>query len=211
MELTRNPKTTVLTCGGQPYMSGNKLVKSWLETTANKLNNPNHEKLQKAMKVDSKLEEMLKVFNVDNKGYPVIKAHMLFRCSLNAAKLVDTWNKYKVSAERWKSLVRFTPEDCSLFNGKQLKTADGVMTVPISPKGKPSFFASYQTVNEGTTFTFKIIVSDSLCQKASGKGKEKIMDADLPQTKKCVNEVLDMMCLVGVGAYRDKYGKFKYV
>ena len=214
MELTRTGKLVVPVFGSKGYLEGDELVRGWLDSQIDgALEHPRYLPVVKAMESEKKLAEMLKCFNVDADGSPIIGDWMLYRCSINAAKLAGTWYKYKVSKEKWMSSVRFSPIHVSLNNGNAIKEPDGVEVFPT--KGK--FFTAYQFIKAGATFTFTITVADDLIltpnsYKDEETGKqitEYIPDFD--KIAECVDAVLEKMQIVGIGAFRERFGKFIYV
>lgn len=210
MEIAKKARFTTDFYGGKGYLSGSERVKKWLESQQDRLLHPRFKALKDAIGNETKLEDILSVFNTDPDGQPVIGDWMLLQCSINAQKLANTWGKYQVSADRWKDSVFFLPNFVHLKNGKPITKPDGVEIYNVSPKGKPSFFKAYQYINTGAEFEFTITVPDDLCEKVEGRGKDKIFVADPEKTKICVDDVLDKMAMIGLGAYRLRFGKFRY-
>ncbi len=200
---------------GKPFLPGDKVVKNWLESQIDKLLHPKYKELKSAVGNEDALEKILSVYNVDKKGYPIIGNWMLFQCSMAAVKLAGTWGKYKVSRDKWKPSIQFSPLHINLNNGKLTKKPDGVEVYTVTTKsatGKMvSFFKAYQTIKTGNTFECKLTVPDDLCEKVSGTAKDKIFEPDLDMTKKCVEDVLSYMQIVGLGAFRERFGKFEWV
>jgi len=213
MEITREAKFVTPYFGSTGYLEGDELVNGWLESQHDKLEHPRYLPIKKAMSNDRELAKMLKVFNVDETASPIIGDWMLFRCSINAAKMAGTWYLYKVSKEKWMNSVRFSPMHVELSNGSKVTEADGIQIFPT----KGSFFTAYQFINAGVTFKFTINVADDLIlladkivdEETKVKTTEYIPDFD--KIGECVNAVLDKMQIVGVGAFRERFGKFKYI
>jgi len=192
MEITKRAKFTTPVMGGKGYLSGDQAVKNWLESQSKRLLHPRFKAIQDAIGNEKKLEEILSVFNVDKDGCPIIGSWMLLRCSFNAQKLANTWKKHQVSADQWRASIAFAPASCNIFNGKKVKDPDGVDVYTISLKDGRSFFKAYQYIEAGTTFDFVLSVDDEIPEE-------------------CVGAVLDKMQIVGVGAFRERFGKFEYV
>jgi len=211
MEITKKAKFTTDFYGGKGYLSGSERVKKWLGSQQDRLLHPRFKALKDAIGNETKLEDILSVFNADPDGQPVIGDWMLLQCSINAQKLANTWGKHQVSADRWRDSALFLPTLVHLGNGKPIKRPDGVEIYNVVPKGKSGFFKAYQYINAGAEFEFTVTVPDDLCEKVEGRGKNKIFVADPEKTEICVNDILGKMCMIGIGAYRLRFGKFKYI
>lgn len=216
MELKKQSRFVTDVYGGKAYLSGNEVVKNWLESQQDRLLNPRFKELKDAVGNETKLEEILNVFNTNGKNEPIIGNWMLLECSMNAQKMADTWGKFKVSADTWKDSIQFSPIHIGLHrNGSLIAEPEAVESYTITVKrgkGKGnSFFKAYQLVKAGAEFEYMISFPNDLCTKTDGKGKDKIFVADEDKTLACVNAVLDKMCIIGLGAYRLRFGKFEYV
>jgi hypothetical protein len=214
MEFPRKARATTDIYGGKGYLTGDVLVRNWLKSQADRLLAPQFKKLMDAIENEKKLEEILSVFNTDDKGYPIIGDWMLYRCSINAQKIAGTWGKFGVSADAWKDGVTFSPSFVYMNNGKQIKAPESVEVYTVTTKidGKVrSFFKAYQVIRAGAEFKFTLNVADDLCEKVEGKGSDKIYAADVKKTETCAEAVLDKMQTVGIGAFRERFGKFEYI
>lgn len=215
MEFPRKGRFIVDFYGGKGYLPGDKLVKNWLASQTDRLLAPQYKKLKDAIDNEKKLEEILSVLNVNNAGQPGIGDWMLYRCSVNAQKIAGTWNKYGVSADAWKDGVNFSPPFVTLKKGKvTIKTPEHVAVYTVTTKidGKVrSFFKAYQVIRAGAEFEFTLDVADDLCEKVEGKGANKIYTPDVEKTKVCAEAVLNKMQTVGLGAFRERFGKFEYI
>lgn len=211
MEITKQARFKTDYYGSKGYLSGSERVGNWLKSQQDRLLHPRFKALKDAVGNETKLEDILSVFNTDTDGLPGIGDWMLLQCSLNAQKLANTWGKYQVSADKWRDSVMFSPNFVTLKNGKPIKKPDGVEIYNVVPKGKAGFFKAYQYVNTGAEFEFTIFAPDDLCEKVEGRGKDKIFVADPEKTKTCIEDVLDKMAMIGLGAYRLRFGKFEYV
>jgi hypothetical protein len=214
MEITKKARFNTAFYGGKAYLQGDVIVQRWLESQQDRLLHPRFRELKDAMSNETKLEGILSVFNVADDGSPIIGNWMLLRCSMAAQKLAGTWNKYKVSADAWKGSISFEPSFCHLSNGKPITSPDSVevYTVTVKDGAKSrSFFRAYQIIKAGSEFEFTLNFPDDLCQKIEGKGKDKIFSPDPDSTIECVKAILDKMQIVGLGAYRERFGKFNYI
>jgi hypothetical protein len=214
MKFERRGRLTTDLYGGKPYLSGDEIVKNWLVSQQDRLLQPRYKKLKDAIGNEKKLEEILSILNTNGEGHPIIGNWMLFRCSVNSQKIVGTWNKFQVSADQWKDNALFSPSFVGLNNGKPIKSPQSVEVYTVSTKieGKiRSFFKAYQVIEAGAEFDFTLEVSDDLCEKVEGKGANKIYEPDEKRTKMCAEAVLEKMQTVGLGAFRERFGKFEYV
>ena len=214
MEITKKMKFKTDFYGSKAYLPGDELVQGWLESQQDRLLHPRFRALKDAVGNEKKLEEILSVFNVNGNGEPIIGSWMLHQCSINAAKLANTWGKFQVSKDRWKDSVQFTPAIVSISsNGGVLKKAESVEVYTVTVKGgrggSRSFFKAYQIIKAGAEFEFTIDVPEDLCEKQEGKGQDKIFYSDKEGSITCANTILDKMGSVGVGAYRLRFGKFE--
>jgi len=211
LEIKKKGKFKTRFYGGQGYLSGDDRVKNWLENQQDKLLNPRYRELKRAASNEAELEKILSVFNVDSNGYPCIGNWMLLECSKTAQKLANTWGKYQVSGDRWKDSVIFSPDLVNLNNGQIVQNADGVDVYNVVPKGKTGFFKAYQHIEIGAEFEFSLFLPEDLCEKVEGRGKDKLFVADAVKSLACANEVLEKMQIIGLGAYRLRFGKFEYI
>jgi hypothetical protein len=216
MEITKKAKFITDFYGGKAFLPGDQMVQNWLESQQDRLLNPKFKQLKDAIGNEDKLEQILNVFNTNGNGEPIIGNWMLLECSMNAQKSADTWARYKVSADTWKDSVSFSPVHIPILNnGKLIKKAEFVepytITVKRGPNKGKSFFKAYQAIKLGASFEFTLSFPDDLCMKPEGKRANKIFMADEEKTLACVNSVLDKMGIIGLGAYRLRFGKFGYV
>lgn len=212
MEITKKARFVTDFYGGTAYLSGDKVVKNWIESQQDRLLNPRFRELKDAIGNESKLEEILSVFNTDKESRPIIGDWMLLECSINAQKMAGTWAKYKVPKDIWRNSVRFSPVHINVsHNGKPISAPDGVEVYSVSLKDGRSFFKAYQFIRASSKFGFTVNFPEDLCVKPDGKGKDKIFVADVDKTVECVNSVLDKMGMIGLGAYRLRFGKFEYI
>jgi len=216
MEITKKAKFTTDFYGGRPYLPGSTIIQNWLESQQDKLLHPRMKELKDALGNEGKLEEILSVFNFNGENEPIIGDWMLHECSMNAAKLANTWGRFQVSADTWKDSIQFSPSCINLYqNGNMIKQPEFVEGYAITVKrGKfkgNSFFKAYQAIRTGATFEFIISFPEDLATKILGKGKDKAILPDPERSTECAEAVLEKMGIVGLGPYRLRFGKFIYV
>lgn len=199
--------------GGKPYLPGTEVVKGWLESQQDRLLNPKMKELKDALTNEVELEKILSVFNMNGNNEPIIGDWMFKECGINAAKLANTWTRHEVSADIWRENVFFSPNQVFTYrDGQVITEPEGVESYTVTIKRpKRSFFKAYQLIKQQATFEFTCEFPEDLCTKVKGQGKDKQILPDTEKSLECVNAVLDKMCLVGLGAYRLRFGKFKYL
>jgi len=216
MEITKEAEFVTDFYGGRPYLSGMEVVQNWLESQGDKLLHPRMAEVKSALGNETKLEEILSVFNTNGNNEPVIGNWMLLECSMDAAKLAGTWTQFQVSFDTWKTSVQFTPIHTQLYRDKKLVAEPDfvepyqVTTKRTKNKGN-SFFKAYQAIKSGAKFGFTMTFPDDICTKIAGRGKDKEILPDPEKSRACAEAVMDKMCIIGLGAYRLRFGKFKYV
>lgn len=217
MEITKKAKFTTDVYGGKGYLPGSEIVRNWLEGQGDKLLHPRMRELKNALGNEGKLEEILSVFNVNGGNEPVIGDWMLLECSLNAQRLASTWPKFQVSKDLWRDSIKFSPVHVNFYRAdrrrKLISEPEFVECYTITTKvgGRTvSFFKAYQGIRIGAEIEFTVIFPEDLCTKVEGRGKDKQIVTDAERTVECVNAVLDKMCIIGLGAYRLRFGKFEY-
>lgn len=183
--------------GSAPAMGSGNIVKHWAENDPGKMLTTYAE--QKTKKSENALEVMtqiLSIFHRDSKGRPFIGPWMLRRCLMmtygnlfNAMK--DKSHPKKTAVDM--AIGQITPVDAIyMYNGKPIKKPEGVKAYTVSLKDR-SFFKAYEVINAGTKF------------KAKMEFNEDIMSKDN------VQHLLNNCGNTGVGAFRERFGKFKWV
>ena len=216
MEITKKAKFTTDYYGGRPYLPGSTIIRNWLESQQDRLLHPRMKELKDALGNEDTLEKILSVFNFNGGNEPIVGDWMLHECSMNAAKIANTWGRFQVSADTWKDSIQFDPNHISLHrNGGIIKEPEFVEGYAItvkrgSAKGN-SFFKAYQAIKSGAEFEFTISFPDDLATKVEGKGKNKAILPDSDKSTDCVESVLEKMRIIGLGAYRLRFGKFIYI
>ena len=212
MEVIKKAQFVTDFYGGKPYLPGTEVVKNWLESQQDRLLNPRMKELKDALGNEIELERILSVFNMNGNNEPIIGDWMFKECGINAAKLANTWTRFEVSADIWRENVFFSPNQVMLYrDGKLIEEPEEVEAYTVTIKRpRRSFFKAYQLIKAMAAFEFTCEFPEDLCTKIEGKGKDKQLLPDTERSTECVNAVLEKMCLVGLGAYRLRFGKFKY-
>lgn len=196
MEIKRKAKFRTAFLGGLPALGADKVLAGWVEKNQDKAFLSKLDSItKKGQTALDALQEVLSIMHRDSKGYPVFEGYMLRRCLLNTGKMLFNAMKDKTHPKKTaleNGILDVSPLMVSLYNGKLITKPDGVMTTTISTKGK-SFFKAYEFVNPETTFEVTMYFDDDLLSEGN------------------INKLLDKAGLVGLGAWRERFGKFEWL
>lgn len=154
--------------------------------------------LKKGQEIENMVEDILSIFHRDADGYPCIGNWMVQRslrntglAIFNAAKNPDQPSKQKIPI----CVTLVEPYLINFVNRKVVTKPDGVDTYAVTitdPKtGKArSFFKAYEYVNRTAQMEITIHFDDDLV------------------TEELALYWIQKAGLVGVGAYRERFGKF---
>lgn len=200
MEITNKYMFTTKCYGSAPAKGYVGVLKNYIEEKVDEsLLTFAQQNLKKGQEIDSMVEDILSVFHRDDQGYPCIGNWMVQRCLrntglavFNAAKNKDHPSKQKIPI--CVSLVE--PYHINFNNGKVVTKPDGVDTYAVTIKdpqtGKArSFFKAYEYVNRTAQMEFTVRFDDDLV------------------TEELAQYWIQKAGLVGVGAYRERFGKFR--
>ena len=140
------------------------------------------------------LEEILSVFHRDS-NTPIIGNWMLRRCLINTGQTIFNAMKDKTHPKRNiipMAIQLVEPIHIKMFNGKLIEKPDGVKTYTVSVKNR-SFFKAYELIKAGATFETSIFFDDELL------------------TEEHIKLILNKCGSIGVGAFRERYGKFEWI
>lgn len=157
---------------------------SWAEQVA--------KKGQTALNV---LTEILSIFHRDKENRPIIGNWMLRRCLIVTGQTI--WNAMKDKTHPKRNIIPMAiqlvePIHINVFNGKIIEKPDGIKTFTVSLKNR-SFFKAYEFIKAGSTFETEIFFDDELLDKER------------------VEELLSKAGSVGIGAFRERFGKFEWI
>jgi len=143
-----------------------------------------------------KAAEILSIFHRDPDGNPVLGNWMFRRCLVETGlmffnALKDKTHPKKSVIQNAFMLVEPVPF-ISISNGKVITKPAGVKTYTVSTKGK-SFFKAYEYIPAGTTFEASVIFDEDMLKPEHAK------------------VVFDKCGHIGVGAFRERFGKFEMV
>jgi hypothetical protein len=182
--------------GSTPAMGATELLKQWIEDKQNAWLLSWADKIKKKGETAAMaLEKILSVFHRDEKNQPVLGNWMLRRCLINTGYAIFNAMKDKTQPKRNiipMAINLVTPIHMNIYNGKVVTKPHGVKTYTVTVKGR-SFFCAYEYIKAGTTFDATIYVDESLISQEH------------------FEQLLSKAGLVGVGAYRERFGKFEWI
>lgn len=141
------------------------------------------------------LEEILSVFHRNKDNEPILGNWMLRKCLIVTGQTIFNAMKDKTHPKRSiipMAIMTVEPFEIGLVNGGKVKKPDFIKTCTITTKNR-SFFKAYEVVNAGTTFETTIHFDDELLSKEH------------------IDMILNKCGMVGVGAFRERFGKFEWV
>ncbi len=143
------------------------------------------------------LLDILHVFNRNGPGSPVLGNWMLKKCLTETGQTIFNAMKDKTHPKR-----NIIPAAISLIqpiyiplsrNGEVIEKPEGVDTYTVTTR-KRSFFIAYEAIREGALF-----------------GPVKIYFAEDLLSEEHMNAILEACGFFGVGAFRERFGKFVWV
>lgn len=196
MEITKKGKFLTDFYGSTPALGAAGILEKWCNDKSNAwLLSWADQVKKKGQTAINALEEILSIFHRDVNGYPIIGNWMLRRCLVVTGQAI--FNASKDRSHPKKSVIPMAvslvePLRISVNNGKVIKNPDGVKTYTVTV-GNKHFFKAYEYIKAGTTFETTITFDDELL------------------TEEHIERLLDKAGSIGVGAFRERYGKFEWV
>jgi len=144
--------------------------------------------------ITDKAAEILSVFHRDDNGYPVMGNWMLKKCLVTTGE--NSFNALKDKSHPKKQIVKNSiiyvepMPHVNVYNGSIVKQPSGVRTYTVTV-GNRSFFKAYEWIPKGTTFEFKVTYDETMLH-------EEHMELMLQRCGR-----------FGVGAFRERFGKFE--
>jgi hypothetical protein len=193
MEVTKKGRFTTDFYGSRPSMGYEAILKGYVEQTSDKaLLSMAAQVKKKGEKVVEVLERILSVCHRDDKGRPYIGNWMFLACW---KKTCITFfnvkeNKNHPKQDRAvKAIKLINPREIYMTNGRVIDKPTGVRTYAMG-KG---FFKAYEYVKAGAEFEITFdFDSDVLSEEHR-------------------DYALSKMGLIGVGAFRERFGKFEWI
>jgi hypothetical protein len=200
MEITKEHKFITEIKGTSPAKGYQGVLEGYIEGEIDKgLLTFADQNKKRSQTIDQMIIDILSLFHRDPNGYPVIGSWMVRKCMMDTG--VAIFNAAKDKSHPKRSLIPMAirliePLYISLHNGKLIKKPDYVDTyaVTIRNNGKPrSFFKAYESIGIGCTATCTYHFDEDLV------------------SKELAEYWIEKSGLVGWGAFRERFGKFKIV
>ncbi len=197
METIKKAKFITDYYGGAPAIGEEEVLKRYIEEQIDKgLISFLDGIKKKSETIMDKGAEILSVFHRDDEGNPIIGNWMLKKCFIKTGQAIFNAMKDRNHPKRdviANAIIEVDPIPfVNIFNGSKIKKPMGIRTYTVTV-GKKSFFKAYEWIPKGTHFEFATIFDDSLL-------KPEHMEAILQKAGR-----------FGVGAFRERYGKFEIV
>ena len=217
MELTRQAKFITDFYGSSPAVGYQGVLERYIEDKIDKelLTFAQQEK-KKGATVEDKVAAILSIFHRDEEGRPILGSWMLRKCLMNTAYAIFNAQKDKTHPKKDQipmAIQLVEPVHINIFKSSNnqtepnrmirdsipqldaLRVPDGVATYTVSiSKPKPrSFFKAYEYIKAGAQFRFTVL-----------------FDEDLLSLEK-MEYLLSKAGQIGVGAFRERFGKFVIV
>jgi hypothetical protein len=196
MEITKKGKFITDFYGSAPALGAEGILQKWIDDKQTAwLASWAEQVAKKGQTAIQALEEILSVFHRDIEGKPVIGNWMLRRCLIVTGQAI--FNAKKNNSHPKKQVIPMAiqlvePININIHNGKILKVPDGVKTYTCTVKNR-SFFKAYEFIKVGTTFDATIFYDEELLSEEH------------------MNQLLEKAGSIGVGAFRERFGKFEWV
>ena len=193
MEITKKGKFVTDFYGSRPALGYEGVLKGYIETSTDKaLLSMAQQAKKKGEQAIETLERILSVCHRNEEGRPVIGNWMFSRCYMNTCQAFFNAreNKNHPKQSQAKMALRVVqPNFITMKNGKPITKPNGVQTYAMG-KG---FFKAYEFIKAGAEFELTFDFDPDVL-------KEEQRDY-----------ALSKMCLIGVGAFRERFGKWAWV
>ncbi len=198
IEITKKARFITDFYGSAPAAGTLKTVLNWIDEVQSKAILSFAARTQKkGEEADQALERILSMFHRDKNGNPVIGNWMLKRCFIvTGAGLFNAKNNKEHPTRpviKNAILLVYPIPHISINNGGIVEKPDGIETYAVKPEGKPPFFKAYEYIKAGAEFEFTASFDDNL------------------MSEEYVNRIVESAGRFGIGAFRERFGKFEYV
>ena len=200
MELEKTGKFITDFYGSAPALGAEGILKKWIDDKQSDwLLSWADQVKKKGQTAIQALEEILSVFHRDNGGSPILGSWMLRRCLTETGRAIFNAQKDKTHPKKDAipmAVQLVEPAFINIVKGSLVTEPHGVKTYTVSVRnsGKvKSFFKAYEYIKAGATFT-AVMTFD-----------EEIMNPEH------IDLLLRKAGSVGVGAFRERFGKFEWV
>ena len=197
MEITTKARFITDFYGSAPALGDQNVLQKYVETRIDKgLLSFADQIKKKSDTAESIVAEILSIFHRDDKGYPILGNWMMKKCLIRTGQAIFNAMKDRTHPKRdiiANAIIEVEPiPNVSIFNGKIITQPSGVRTYTVT-KGNKSFFKAYEWIPKGSTFEFSTIFDDSLL------------------SEEYMKIILQKAGRFGVGAFRERFGKFEVV
>jgi len=197
MEIEKTGKFITDFYGSAPALGAETVIAKWMVDKQNKwLSSWVEQIAKKGQNAINVLEEVLSVFHRNINGEPVLGNWMLRKCMIVTGQAI--FNALQDKSHPKKAIIPMAiqlvePIHINLYNGDLVKNPHGIKTYTVTVKNKASFFKAYEFIKAGSTFKSKIYFDDEiLCEDH-------------------INRILSKCGSIGVGAFRERFGKFEWI
>jgi len=200
MELTKKFKTTTKIMGSTPSLGYAGVLEKYITGGSDKnLLSFADQAKKKNQTIEETLNNILSIFHRDEKGNPIIGSWMMKACLKSTfSKIFNAIkNKNHPKQALWDVAIGLVePLNINLYNGSLVKKPNGVNTYAMTVKQgnkATSFFKAYEYINAGITGEVTMTFDEDVISEEN------------------INYLLDKSGSVGVGAFRERFGKFEWV
>lgn len=196
MEIQKKARFITDFYGSAPAQGAEAILKKWIDDKQTAwLASWAEQVAKKGQNALDVLTEILSIFHRDPNGCPILGNWMLRRCLIITGQTIFNAMKDKTHPKRGiipMAVQLVEPININISNGKIMQKPDGIKTYTVTVKGR-SFFKAYEFIKAGTTFDAKIYLDDELLNEEQ------------------IDQLLSKAGSVGVGAFRERFGKFEWV
>ena len=141
---------------------------------------------------------ILSVFHRNDQNCPILGNWMLKRCLIETGWMLfnaQTNREHPKKDKVKNGIIYIEPmPHIAIHNGKAtINKPHGIETYAMTTGAKKSFFKAYEKINRGSSFSFVACFDDNLLKEEH------------------INLIVETAGRVGVGAFRERFGKFEYV
>jgi hypothetical protein len=199
MEITKTGKFITDFYGSAPAMGAENILKTWIEDKQDKsILSWSEQIAKKGQTAIQALETNLSILHRDDDGFPVLGSWMMRRCLVVTGQTI--FNAQKNKSHPKKDLIPMAfqlvePYLIHMYTATdniRIEKPQGIITYTVTTK-KGSFFKAYERIRAGASFTVSVTIDDEIMQMEH------------------IEKVFAKAGAIGVGAFRERYGKFVWV
>lgn len=198
METTKRAKFITDFYGSAPAIGNQGVLEKYIEQQIDKALISFIDGIKKKGEtIQDKASEILSIFHRDDEGFPVVGNWMLKKCLMKTGGAI--FNAMKDRSHPKKDVIQNAIIEVdpipfiSVFNGKKITKPNGVRTYTVTVGKTRSFFKAYEWIAKGSTFEFTTTYDDSLLKTEH------------------MEMILEKAGRFGIGAFRERFGKFEIV